>query len=75
MFPAPFFFFFFLLFLVLTIVQVEKLRQAGMDLLEIAHKSSEAIAARARAILADLLDVISKLNSRVSDELGGDLMN
>ncbi|KAL2752934.1 hypothetical protein ACRALDRAFT_2030042 [Sodiomyces alcalophilus JCM 7366] len=53
---------------------VEKLRQAGMDLLEIAHKSSEAIAARARAILADLLDVISKLNSRVSDELGGDLM-
>ncbi|ROT38212.1 hypothetical protein SODALDRAFT_351325 [Sodiomyces alkalinus F11] len=54
---------------------VEKLRQAGMDLLEIAHKSSEAIAARARAILDDLLDVISKLNSRVSDELGGDLMN
>ncbi|KAK6209918.1 hypothetical protein QIS74_11502 [Colletotrichum tabaci] len=49
---------------------VEKLRQVGVALLEIIHNvSSEVISARARSLFGTLLDVLARLNSKVSDEL------
>ncbi|KAG4443164.1 hypothetical protein IFR05_001306 [Cadophora sp. M221] len=54
---------------------VEKLRQAGIELLEIHHKtSSNALSKRARFILSELLNVIARLDSRVSDNLGETLV-
>ncbi|KAF6808263.1 hypothetical protein CSOJ01_07676 [Colletotrichum sojae] len=52
---------------------VEKLRQVGVALLEIMHSvRNEAIAARARTLFGTLLDILARLNSRVSDELSKD---
>ncbi|TDZ34375.1 hypothetical protein C8035_v009367 [Colletotrichum spinosum] len=52
---------------------VEKLRQVGVALLEIMHSvDSEAIATRARFLFGMLLDILSRLNSRISDELSND---
>ncbi|WQF76665.1 hypothetical protein CDEST_01679 [Colletotrichum destructivum] len=52
---------------------VEKLRQVGVALLEIIHNvSSEVISARARSLFGTLLDVLARLNSKVSDELSND---
>ncbi|KAM0268901.1 hypothetical protein ACHAQH_009874 [Verticillium albo-atrum] len=49
---------------------VEKLRQAGVDLLQITHKTTnQALCARAKSIFSTLLDLIARLNSKVSDEL------
>ncbi|KAH6714817.1 hypothetical protein BKA61DRAFT_672798 [Leptodontidium sp. MPI-SDFR-AT-0119] len=54
---------------------VEKLRQAGIELLEIHHKtSSNALSKRAKSILSELLNVIARLDSRVSDNLGETLV-
>ena len=53
--------------------QVEKFRSVGVILLEISHRvSDEAIAARAKALFARLLDLIARLDSRTSDNLGGE---
>ncbi|KAJ3956598.1 hypothetical protein N0V92_006833 [Colletotrichum tropicale] len=52
---------------------VEKLRQVGVALLEIIHSvTNDAISARAKALFGTLLDVLARLNSRVSDELSSD---
>ncbi|KAG7139017.1 hypothetical protein HYQ45_004063 [Verticillium longisporum] len=49
---------------------VEKLRQAGVDLLQITHKTTnQALCARAKTIFSTLLDLIATLNSKVSNEL------
>jgi hypothetical protein len=56
-------------------MQVEKFRQVGLDLLEIQHKNYDsAISTRAKAIFNHLLDLIARLDSKVSNELAGDLM-
>ncbi|CRK11456.1 Maltose fermentation regulatory protein MAL13 like [Verticillium longisporum] len=50
----------------------EKLRQAGVELLGIAHQTDDQVlAARANALFSQLLDVITSLNSKVSEELAG----
>ncbi|KAI9162770.1 transcriptional regulatory protein [Paramyrothecium foliicola] len=55
---------------------VEKLRQAGVGLLEIQHQIvNRAIASRAKTVFTELLDLISRLDSRVSDALGCDWTN
>ncbi|RSL57234.1 hypothetical protein CEP53_006533 [Fusarium sp. AF-6] len=52
---------------------VEKLRQVGVILLEIAHRAeSQTLSSRAKLLFSTLLDAISKLDSKVSDELSGD---
>ncbi|KAJ0344709.1 hypothetical protein COL154_009131 [Colletotrichum chrysophilum] len=52
---------------------VEKLRQVGVALLEIIHSvTNDAISARAKSLFGTLLDVLVRLNSRVSDELSND---
>ncbi|KAF4459333.1 C6 transcription factor [Fusarium albosuccineum] len=49
---------------------VEKLRQVGVILLEIAHQNENvAIFSRARSLLPTIIDIIARLDSRVSDEL------
>ncbi|KAF3343716.1 Phenylacetone monooxygenase [Verticillium dahliae VDG2] len=50
----------------------EKLRQAGVELFGIAHQTDDQVlAARANALFSQLLDVITSLNSKVSEELAG----
>ncbi|KAF2017997.1 hypothetical protein BU24DRAFT_491055 [Aaosphaeria arxii CBS 175.79] len=50
---------------------VEKLRQVGIVLIEIAHRvANDALALRAKSILDALLVLIANLNSRYSDKLG-----
>ncbi|KAI8238196.1 hypothetical protein K4K53_004501 [Colletotrichum sp. SAR 10_77] len=52
---------------------VEKLRQVGVALLEIIHSvTNDAISARAKSLFGTLLDILARLNSRVSDELSND---
>ncbi|KAF4782821.1 hypothetical protein HER10_EVM0003273 [Colletotrichum scovillei] len=52
---------------------VEKLRQVGVALLEIMHNiNNEAISTRARSLFGTLLDILARLNSRISDELSND---
>ncbi|KAK1658336.1 hypothetical protein BDP55DRAFT_565437 [Colletotrichum godetiae] len=52
---------------------VEKLRQVGVALLEIIHNvGNEAISTRARSLFGTLLDILARLNSRISDELSND---
>ncbi|KAL0932292.1 uncharacterized protein CTRU02_213245 [Colletotrichum truncatum] len=52
---------------------VEKLRQVGVALLEIMHSvGSESISTRAKSLFSTLLDILARLNSRVSDELSND---
>ncbi|KXH49539.1 hypothetical protein CSIM01_03827 [Colletotrichum simmondsii] len=52
---------------------VEKLRQVGVALLEIMHNvGNEAISTRARSLFGTLLDILARLNSRISDELSND---
>ncbi|KAF9875390.1 C6 transcription factor [Colletotrichum karsti] len=52
---------------------VEKLRQVGVALLEIMHNvGNEAISNRAKSLFSTLLDILARLNSRVSDELSSD---
>ncbi|KAI8689194.1 Zn(2)-C6 fungal-type domain-containing protein [Fusarium keratoplasticum] len=49
---------------------VEKLRQVGVSLLEIAHQNENtAISGRAQSLLSTIMDIIARLDSRVSDEL------
>ncbi|KAJ4146258.1 hypothetical protein NW754_001722 [Fusarium falciforme] len=49
---------------------VEKLRQIGVSLLEIAHQNENtAISGRAQSLLSPIIDTIARLDSRVSDEL------
>ncbi|KAL2676447.1 hypothetical protein Neosp_010205 [[Neocosmospora] mangrovei] len=49
---------------------VEKLRQVGVILLEISHRAeSQSLSSRAKLLFSTLLDAISKLDSKVSDEL------
>ncbi|UPK99140.1 hypothetical protein LCI18_010075 [Fusarium solani-melongenae] len=49
---------------------VEKLRQIGVSLLEIAHQNDNtAISGRAQSLLSPIIDTIARLDSRVSDEL------
>ncbi|KAM0441272.1 hypothetical protein ACHAPT_000581 [Fusarium lateritium] len=49
---------------------VEKLRQVGVSLLEIAQQNENtAISGRAQSLLSTLIDTIARLDSRVSDEL------
>ncbi|KAM0281437.1 hypothetical protein ACHAQH_003560 [Verticillium albo-atrum] len=51
---------------------VEKLRQAGVELLGIAHQTDDQVlASRANALFSQILDVITALNSKVSEELVG----
>ncbi|KAI3545313.1 hypothetical protein CABS03_04037 [Colletotrichum abscissum] len=52
---------------------VEKLRQVGVALLEIMHNvNNEAISTRAGSLFSTLLDILARLNSRISDELSND---
>lgn len=56
-------------------VQVEKLRQAGVELLGILNTSIEpAISSRANALFVGLLDIIAALDSQVSRELASSLV-
>lgn len=51
---------------------VEKLRQVGVSLLEIVHQNvNDAVSSRAQSLLSTLIDIIARLDSRVSDELSG----
>ena len=51
-------------------MQVEKLRQAGVELLEMTHTIADSqIVAEAQQVFSGLLDVIAALNSQVSEEL------
>ncbi|KAH6689765.1 hypothetical protein F5X68DRAFT_150877, partial [Plectosphaerella plurivora] len=53
---------------------VEKLRQAGVELLGIAHQTADQpLASRAHGLFVQLLDVITALDSRVSAELTGEI--
>ncbi|KAL3485751.1 hypothetical protein BJX62DRAFT_242628 [Aspergillus germanicus] len=50
---------------------VEKLRRVGATLLEITQRSpNETLTGRARGLLVTILDVVARLHSRVSDEMG-----
>ncbi|KAK7424346.1 hypothetical protein QQX98_000614 [Neonectria punicea] len=51
---------------------VEKLRQVGASLLGIAHQNTNnTVSSRAQSLLTALIDIIARLDSRVSDELSG----
>ncbi|KAK7424204.1 hypothetical protein QQZ08_008692 [Neonectria magnoliae] len=51
---------------------VEKLRQVGVSLLEIMHQNANStISSRAQSLLTALIDIIARLDSRVSDKLSG----
>ncbi|KAH6897468.1 hypothetical protein B0T10DRAFT_584204 [Thelonectria olida] len=53
---------------------VEKLRQVGVSLLEVVHQSENAtVSSRAQSFLSTIIDIIARLDSRVSDELSGPL--
>jgi hypothetical protein len=50
---------------------VDKIRRVGTILLELLHNAGNAtIESRAKSLFEQLLDLLAKLDSRASDELG-----